>query len=354
MPTIRTRILILITGLWALAFMTAPGTFAQTPSPSEEMSSPQTGIVNAESVNIRQGPGLNTKVVGRVMNKGTTIKVLGREGDWIKIDVEGSQGWIYSKYIVVKEEITVPEGKEIPPADTPKETPKALAPPGDAEEPVQTPPAEKVAQPEPDQAASKKIETAADVPAAETKKSDRTDKATAAAPQVPSGGYQQTLKRAMDLVFIFLESIESRQDLTLEQKQKKAIDFIRHLRWGPDNKNYFWINDVEGKMILEPLFPHQEGKDHLTYKDINNKRIFVEFIDKSIAEGEHFVGHQGLGYDQNKSNPRISLVRLFKAWNWVVGTGLEVELIEAYEEPDGLLFNIPLPPISDELPASGT
>ena len=178
----------------------------------------------------------------------------------------------------------------------------------------------------------------------------------ATAPDSPADalpGYQQTLKRAMDLLFTLLESIESRRDLTLDQKQKRAIDFIRHLRWGPNNRNYFWINDLDGIMVLEPIHPAAEGRDVLHYTDLNNKRLFRQFIDTSLADGEGFVDHHGLGYDQNKSNPQISLVRLFRAWRWVVGTGLETERIEAYEEPEGLLFNIPLPPITDELPASG-
>jgi signal transduction histidine kinase len=169
-------------------------------------------------------------------------------------------------------------------------------------------------------------------------------------------GYHRTLKKAIHLVFLFLESIEKRQDLSLDEKKEKAIEFIRQVRWGPENRHYFWINDLDGKMLLEPLYPQMEGKICKVFKDTYSKEIFIDFIKTSLKYKEGFVDHHGLGYDGNKSEPRISIVRLFEVWNWVVGTGIELDAAKTWEEPEVELHFL-FPPLDkeypDEAPASG-
>jgi hypothetical protein len=166
-------------------------------------------------------------------------------------------------------------------------------------------------------------------------------------------GYRQALERVMNLVFVYLDSLEKRTDIGPAEKKQKAVDFIRNVRWGPENKYYFWINDLDGKMILEPLYPRTEGTNVVKYKDLNSREIFVEFINSSLKNGQTFVDHNGLGYDAN-GGPRVSLVRLFGAWDWVVGTYVELDDIEAYEEPGELQFVIPLTPMDDQTPASSS
>ena len=225
-------------------------------------SIPRVGILNAPGVNIRQGPGLNEKIIGRMLEKGTVVKVIGHEGDWINVSFQGCLGWIYSKYLYVEWYANIEQQKFTP--------------------------------------------------------------------------MQQADKR--------------REEIRLEEKKQMAIDFIRKTRWGPDNKNYFWINDLEGKMILEPLNPHAEGKNCINLKDLNNKEIFVEFIRASREKEQGFVDHHGLGYDDNKSNPSVSFVRLFETWGWVVGTSIDLDDIGAYKEPEKVKLYFILPPIDEEPP----
>jgi uncharacterized protein YraI len=317
--------------------------YAQTGDSSEKEVA-AIGIVNGTRVNIRQGPGTDQSVVGQVMRKGTVAIVQDKQGDWVKVYVNGVQGWIYSKLVDIKETGTAPTSEKAEKRTAVvKDTAKPTAQPSTASESTDTREAE-AAEPVQKRVASATPTTPSQSPpeAVET-------------PEVPAAyatGYQRTLQKAVELVFIFLNSIEQRQDIGLEEKQRMAVEFIRNIRWGPANRNYFWINDTQGKMILEPFFPKTEGENHLSVRDKNNKEIILEFIQTGIEFGEGFVDHHGLGYDDNKSNPRISIVKLFDKWNWIVGTGIELDLVETYEEPEGLNFNIPLPGISDEDPAS--
>ena len=141
---------------------------------------------------------------------------------------------------------------------------------------------------------------------------------------------KQAMQKAVDLLFIFLNANERREDIELEEKQRLAREFVRYIRWGYEKNYYFWITDLEGKIIVEPLYPQLEGKNCLSFKDKNQKQIFVDFINIATQQGRGFINHHGKGYDDSGSNPMISFLRLFKIWGWVVGTRLE--LVPA-EEP---------------------
>jgi hypothetical protein len=258
----------------------------------------QIGVLNADRVNIRQGPGFNARIIGRIIREGMAVKVIGQEGDWIKVFFTDTLGWIYGKYLDIKEVDFVP-----------KEIVKTLA--------LTAPPPQ---EPLPD----------------------------------PLAEYQKSLQRAIDLLFIFLNSVEERQDIGQVEKEQLALEFIRNVRWGPENKNYFRIIDLEGNLILDPLFPAKEGQNYTSAGNPNGTSISVEFFRVGRENGQGFVKNSGQGDNPNRSKPTEALVKLFEPWGWLVVTEVELDHVEAYEEPEDLQFNILLPPISDEAAASST
>ena len=64
--------------------------------------------------------------------------------------------------------------------------------------------------------------------------------------------FQTPLQNAVNTSFGILEAIEKEENLTLEEKQEKALNLIKALRYGPEGKDYFWINDMVPKMIMHP------------------------------------------------------------------------------------------------------
>ena len=166
----------------------------------------------------------------------------------------------------------------------------------------------------------------------------------------PEQAYQTTLKKAMDRIFSELESIEKEKGLGFEEKQQKAKDFIKIVRWGPEKKDYFWINDFQGKMLMDPYIPDLVGKDLSDFKDQNGKKIFIEFIMICREKEEGFIDFFWPRYEGKKPVQKVSLVRLFKPWGWIVGTGVYLDTIEAYEIPEVWLY---IPTGTDLLPLEG-
>jgi methyl-accepting chemotaxis protein len=122
------------------------------------------------------------------------------------------------------------------------------------------------------------------------------------------------------------------QGITLEEKQKKAAELIGSIKYGPDNKDYFWINDMHPRMVIHPYQPELNGKDLSENKDPNGKRLFVEFVNVCREKGQGFVDYYWPKYGADKPQPKLSFVMSFKPWNWVVGTGLYIDDIEILVE----------------------
>lgn len=112
-----------------------------------------------------------------------------------------------------------------------------------------------------------------------------------------------------------------------EDKAKmEAVQHLRELRYGKDNKDYFWINDLQPKMIMHPYRPELEGRDLSDYVDLNNKRLFVEFVDTVNSHGSGYVPYLWQWNDvQEQIAPKVSYVSLFEPWGWIIGTGVYLE-----------------------------
>ena len=140
---------------------------------------------------------------------------------------------------------------------------------------------------------------------------------------------KEYLKSEVQTVMRLLEAVEKEPGLSLQDKQQKASVLAKALRYGPENKDYFWINDLHPTMIMHPYKPEMDGKDLSDNKDPNGKKLFVEFARVAKEKGEGFIDYLWPKYGADKPQPKLSFVALFKEWGWVVGTGLYIDDIDA-------------------------
>ncbi|MBN1971579.1 MAG: cache domain-containing protein [Candidatus Delongbacteria bacterium] len=122
-----------------------------------------------------------------------------------------------------------------------------------------------------------------------------------------------------------LDSSESRADAQL-----KAIKVIEKMRYGEDNKDYFWITDKHPKMIMHPYRDELDHHDLNEYKDLKGKRIFVDFVDIVNSNGHGFADYYWQWKDDStRIVPKLSYVREFEPWGWIIGTGIYIEDVNA-------------------------
>ncbi len=102
---------------------------------------------------------------------------------------------------------------------------------------------------------------------------------------------------------------------------------VRILRYADDG--YFWINDTGPKMIIHPVKPELEGKDLSAIKDPMGKYLFIEFANKATQDGAGFVDYYWPKPGSEDPVAKISYVKFVPAWDWVIGSGLYIDDLNA-------------------------
>lgn len=119
-------------------------------------------------------------------------------------------------------------------------------------------------------------------------------------------------------------------ELTFEEARNEVSRRIGGMRFGPEGKDYFWINDMQPTMIMHPYRSDLNGQDLSGFTDPKGKHIFVEFVKTVRRQGSGFVDYMWQWQDdKTRIVPKISYVRVFEPWGWIIGTGLYVEDVHA-------------------------
>ena len=114
--------------------------------------------------------------------------------------------------------------------------------------------------------------------------------------------------------------------MTEEEAKKQALNSIAKLRYGKNG--YFWINDYDIKMVMHPIKPSLNGKDLANFKDPTGKRIFADFVRIVKEKGEGFERYMWPKPGEKKPSLKLSFVKGFPQWGWIIGTGFYIDDIQ--------------------------
>jgi methyl-accepting chemotaxis protein len=128
-------------------------------------------------------------------------------------------------------------------------------------------------------------------------------------------------------VLDYYQKQEASGALPRAEAQKKAMDAIKLLRYG--NNEYFWLNDMQPKMIMHPIKPELDNKDLSANKDPTGKFLFVEFVNKVKKDGAGPVDYMWPKPGSDKPVQKVSYVKGFEPWGWILGSGVYVDTVDA-------------------------
>ncbi len=124
----------------------------------------------------------------------------------------------------------------------------------------------------------------------------------------------------------YYHSLEKQGIIDGDKAKEEARSAISKIRYGDELKDYFWITDRHPRMIVHPYRPELNGTDLTGYLDSRGKAIFVEFVDAVALTGENYVEYMWQWNDDStRVVPKLSYVRLFEPWGWIIGTGIYIE-----------------------------
>ncbi|WP_296989230.1 methyl-accepting chemotaxis protein, partial [Thalassospira sp. UBA1131] len=115
-------------------------------------------------------------------------------------------------------------------------------------------------------------------------------------------------------------------EITLEEAQNRATEFIQNARY--DGNNYVFVLGLDTKVILHPLQPKLNGQNGKQVIDVNG----VPVLDEMVKAARHPEGGF-LTYEWNKPGydgvfPKLAYAETFKPWGWVITTGVYIDDVD--------------------------
>ena len=110
---------------------------------------------------------------------------------------------------------------------------------------------------------------------------------------------------------------------TREQAQQQAMQMVNTARYG-DNE-YFWLQDLQARVLWHPTNQKLNGQDGSGIKDPDGQAIFIMFADVVKKQGAGTVEYQWPKPGSTEPAPKVSYVKGFAPWGWVIGSGVYLD-----------------------------
>lgn len=154
-------------------------------------------------------------------------------------------------------------------------------------------------------------------------------------PEFERGLIEKKKQKIQDLVRTTVSMLGEYQrrvrdgELSDTEARARALARVGHLRYGPDGKDYFWINDTAAVLLVHPYRRELEGTDLTEYRDPRGTVLFIDAIKRAVAGGGFIEYMWQRKDDPDRIIPKVSYVELFEPWGWVIGTGVYTDDVAA-------------------------
>jgi methyl-accepting chemotaxis protein len=129
------------------------------------------------------------------------------------------------------------------------------------------------------------------------------------------------------------ESEERAGHLSRNVAQTAAKEALRIIRY--DSDNYIFVIDMAPTALLMPFKPETEGNYLGDFKDAHGFKNFVALVDvvKRLSAG--YVAYHWQKPGTDKIAAKLTYVKGFAPWGWIVGTGAYLDDVAATEWANG-------------------
>ncbi|RCK38597.1 methyl-accepting chemotaxis protein [Thalassospira xiamenensis] len=122
-------------------------------------------------------------------------------------------------------------------------------------------------------------------------------------------------------------AMEQSGEMTTEQAQNAAKAAVAALRY--DETNYFFVFDYTPVVLIHDIKKDLVGKNLSDAVDGSGKHHYREFARVAKEDGQGFVDYTYQVPKSDKLRPKLSFVKAFKPWGWVVATGIYIDDVNA-------------------------
>jgi len=126
-----------------------------------------------------------------------------------------------------------------------------------------------------------------------------------------------------------LDQIRSMADsgaITIEQAQENSLQLLKDVRFA--NEDYFFTYDRSMTAISHPDAKFQ-GRNLIDLQDADGKFVLRELREVALNEGSGYVDYKWVRLNETESVPKLGFVFHYEPWDWIIGTGVYVDDIDA-------------------------
>jgi methyl-accepting chemotaxis protein len=116
-------------------------------------------------------------------------------------------------------------------------------------------------------------------------------------------------------------------EMTLEEAQLESANIIRELKYN-DGAGYFWIDTSKGINVVL-LGRDTEGQSRWDSVDPNGTYFIQEMIKNGMQSGGGYTSLMFAKPNETEPLPKINYTAYFEPFDWVMGTGVWVDYIDA-------------------------
>lgn len=143
---------------------------------------------------------------------------------------------------------------------------------------------------------------------------------------------QAQTRSAVELAYISVANIAEKariDGLDIEIARQNALDHVQNMRYGEGNTEYFWINELGGKLIMHPFNTKSVGKNNKnSIKDSNGKLFVKEIIDVVAKNKSGFVDYYWTKPGSDVPQRKLTFSKGFEPWGLVISSGMYLDDID--------------------------
>jgi len=112
----------------------------------------------------------------------------------------------------------------------------------------------------------------------------------------------------------------------LDDLKYSIARWVEYIRFG--SNNYFWIHTNTNKLLAHPYRQEDINKDDTNLKDAKGTLFVQKFIKLAIKNHQgNFLEYFWPKPNQIESTQKLAFIKLYKEWNWIIGTGIYMDEI---------------------------
>lgn len=114
--------------------------------------------------------------------------------------------------------------------------------------------------------------------------------------------------------------------LTEAEAKRTALEELREFRYG--NNDFVWVADYNGIYLSHPD-PEINMSDFSEVRDVFGNLVLMPSIEMARLSGEGYRSYWWQRLGEDLPAEKLTYVRLFPEWDWVLGTGVFLDDLEA-------------------------